>query len=153
MMPVSDNLPQLRDIHLPNGVSVWPLAYGWWVILGSITAFVALCYLWKYIRRKSKKLYALRLLEKLKDKNDIRSAAAMSEILRRICIYKYPSAVSLSGKAWIDFIEDHCKNKLKKQERDLLLNAPYMPEDITDFSSDDIDGLRLFCRNWIGENL
>ncbi len=153
MMPVSDNLPQLRDIHLPNGVSVWPLAYGWWIILVSIIALVALCYLWKYIRRKSKKLYALRLLEKLKDKNDIKSAADMSEILRRICIYKYPQAVSLSGKAWIDFVEDHCKTKLKNKEHDLLLNAPYMPDDITDFSADDISGLRFFCRDWIGENL
>lgn len=153
MVPVSNNLPQLRDIHLPNGVSVWPLAYGWWIILAGLITLVVLCCLWKYIRRKSKKLYALHLLEKLKDKNTIKSAADMSEILRRICVYKYPQAVSLSGKAWIDFVETHCKTKLKKQERDLLLNAPYMPDDIGDFSDDDVSGLQSFCHNWIGENL
>ena len=29
-----DNLPELRDIHLPSdGVSIFPLAYGWWGLL------------------------------------------------------------------------------------------------------------------------
>ena len=28
-----DNLPNLRDIHIPDGVSAFPPAYGWWVML------------------------------------------------------------------------------------------------------------------------
>lgn len=27
-----DNLPELRDIHVPDGVSAFPPAYGWWVV-------------------------------------------------------------------------------------------------------------------------
>lgn len=153
MMPVSDNLPQLRDIHLPSGVSLWPLAYGWWIVLAGIMAFIATIFLWRYVRRKSKKLYALHLLEKLKNQNNIKSAALMSEVLRRICVYKYPQAVSLSGKDWIDFVNAHGKTELKGKECELLLNSPYMPEEMVDFNSDDINKLRIYCSNWIGENL
>ena len=32
------NLPEIHDIYIPDGVSMFPLAYGWWVILGSIIA-------------------------------------------------------------------------------------------------------------------
>ena len=33
---MEQNLPELRDIHLPEGVSAFPPAYGWWVILGGM---------------------------------------------------------------------------------------------------------------------
>ena len=36
-----DNLPELRDIHLPStDISVFPLAYGWWLVLATIVAIV-----------------------------------------------------------------------------------------------------------------
>ena len=38
---LDNNLPELRDIHLPDGVSAFPPAYGWWVILATIIALVA----------------------------------------------------------------------------------------------------------------
>ena len=78
----------------------------------------------------------------------------MSEILRRICVYKYPSAASLSGREWIDFLNAHGKTKMSKKAAELLLNAPYMPETgEKDFSVTDALELKEFCKNWIGENL
>lgn len=148
-----DNLPELRDIHLPDGVSVWPLAYGWWTVLASCLAAWVLYRLFKIARLKSKKLFALRLLDSINCNNSLRSAAAMSEILRRICVDKYPEAVVLQGQKWIDFINAHSTVKLNGKTADLLLNAPYMPEDKADFAVADVVGLRLFCQKWIGENL
>ena len=40
-----NNLPELRDIHLPDGVSAFPPAYGWWIMLLSILAVIAMAYL------------------------------------------------------------------------------------------------------------
>lgn len=77
---MNENLPELRDIHLPDGVSAWPPAYGWWVILLGIVAVVILVELVTVIRRKSKKLYALHLLKGIHCNNSIRSAADMSAI-------------------------------------------------------------------------
>ena len=59
---MEQNLPELRDIHLPEGVSAFPPAYGWWVILGGILLLLLLTELFLIVRRKSKKRYALYLL-------------------------------------------------------------------------------------------
>ena len=42
-----DPLAQLKDIHLPDAVGLWPLAWGWWVllillVLIALTAFLML---------------------------------------------------------------------------------------------------------------
>ena len=59
-----DNLPELRDIHVPDGVSAFPPAYGWWVVLAGVVALFLLAELFLILRRASKKLYARRLLQK-----------------------------------------------------------------------------------------
>ena len=148
-----DNLPELRDIHLPDGVSFFPPAYGWWVIFGTIIGSIMLYRLIKLTLQKSKKRYALKLLKNLHSNSLIHQASSISTILRRICVYKYPEAVVLSGKQWTDFLNSKCKNKLDTKTSDLLLNAPYMQENSTVFSAEDIDKLQTFCRQWIGENL
>ena len=153
MVSMPDNLPELRDIHLPEEVSFWPIGYGWWVILIAISATLILLKMWSYLRRKSKKLYALRQLKKLEGKNSVKAAARVSEILRRICIYKYPQAVSLSGDEWINFLTNQGKINLEDNIKDILINAPYMPNDLPDFAVNDMAKLYSFCKSWIGENL
>ena len=148
-----DNLPELRDIHLPDGISLFPPAYGWWVIVGAIIGSVLFYRLIRLMLQKSKKRYALRLLKTPADNNFIHQASAMSTILRRICIYKYPEAIVLTGKQWTDFLNSKCKEKLDDKTAELLLNAPYMPDNRNVFSAEDIDKLQTFCQKWIGENL
>ncbi len=149
-----DNLPELRDIHLPEGVSAFPLAYGWWVILLTVIVVFVLWKFYKIIRQKSKKLYALRLLASINEPNVITSAAAMSELLRRICVYKYPQAVVLQGQEWINFLNSHSKKtQVSGKIAELLLNAPYMPLETAAYDNANLNTLRSFCRDWIGENL
>ena len=63
---MNDNLPELRDIHFPQDtISIWPLAYGWWLILSVILFMAAGIYLFRLYRTKSKKLYAIKLLDSL----------------------------------------------------------------------------------------
>ncbi len=150
---MQDNLPELRDIHLPDGVSAFPPAYGWWVILGGIVAVCLLLWIVAIVRKKSKKLYALHLLKKIYSANNVASAVEMSAILRRICVYKYQNAAALFGQEWIDFLNQHCKTKLQGNVADLLINAPYVPHDTKKYGADDVASLRLFCQKWIGENL
>ena len=148
-----DNLPELRDIHLPDGISLFPPAYGWWVIVGAIIGSVLFYRLIRLMLQKSKKRYALRLLKTPADNNFIHQASVMSTILRRICIYKYPEAIVLTGKQWTDFLNSKCKEKLDDKTAELFLNAPYMPDNSNVFSVEDIDKLQTFCQKWIGENL
>ncbi len=148
-----DNLPELRDIHLPaDGVSVFPLAYGWWLIILAIIATFVMLKLFFVVRKQSKKIYAKYLLNKFAKEDTLESATAMSEILRRICLKKYPEAVAFSGKEWINFLQSKTKYVLSEPARELLQTAPYRKKD--DFSDGKtVIELRKFCFAWVGENL
>ena len=150
---MNENLPELRDIHLPEGVSVWPPAYGWWVILGGSLCFVLIVALFQLLRKKSKKLYALHLLKNIYCNNSLRSVVEMSALLRRICVFKYKEAMTLYGEDWLNFLNSHSSKKLEGESAQLLLDAPYMKNLPQDFKSGNVVRLRLFCQNWIGENL
>ncbi len=146
-----DNLPLLRDIHLPEEISAFPLGYGWAVIAGVLVLLYAGYCLLQYIRTKSKKYYALKLLQNAAA-DDLSSARQISEILRRICVYKYKEAASLFGEKWIDFLNTKSRIKITNSAAELLVYAPYMPQSER-FKPEDYQQLKTFAKNWIGENL
>ncbi|MBQ9035792.1 MAG: DUF4381 domain-containing protein [Alphaproteobacteria bacterium] len=149
---MTDNLPELRDIHLPTyDVSAWPPAMGWYWLLAALILAFSVYKVVKFLRRKSAKLYAKHLLGAAE--NNISGAAQMSEILRRICVYRYPEAVALSGEQWIEFLNGKSKIKMNEKTVNLLQNAPYIPHESAIFTIEDVQNLRKFCLNWIGENL
>ena len=151
MMP--DNLPELRDIHLPDGVSAFPIAHGWWLILAGIVLLFLLIQFMLYLRRYSKARYALKLLQNISNANVVKAAKEMSEILRRICVLKYKEAAILLGADWIDFLNQKTKNPIGGKTAELLINAPYIPQESSTYSQEDLESLRRFCQKWIGENL
>ena len=150
---MQDNLPELRDIHLPDGVSFFPPAYGWWVILGCIIFLIASYHLIKTVIRKSKKLFALKALKNIDSGDVVDDAIKISELLRRICVYKYKEAITLFGKEWTEFLNNHCKEPIDDAASELLMNAPYISEKSNTYSSIDLDNLKKFAKVWIGENL
>ena len=77
----------------------------------------------------------------------------MSEILRRICLKKYPEAVAFNGQKWADFLLSKSKIVLSEKSLLLLQTAPYIKEDDHNFSARDFIELRKFCYDWVGENL
>ena len=148
-----DNLPDLRDIHIPDGVSIFPPAYGWWLMLLFILFLAFSYHFYKKYKHHSKKLYALRLLNNIREDNAINNAKAMSELLRRICVAKYPQAVVFFGRQWIDFLNAHSSKTLDAKTADLLIDAPYMPSSSNLYNIEDAELLRNFCQYWIGEKL
>ena len=152
-MTMNDNLPELRDIHLPDGVSIFPPAYGWYVIIGIV---LILCFSWKLYglwRLKSRKLYANRFLARLDTQNVTMSAIQVSELLRRICVYRYPQAVALSGSDWLNFLYAHCHHTLTPEAAQLLQNAPFINPQTSTYTTQNLQELINFTRRWIGENL
>ncbi len=150
---MQDNLPELRDIHLPSGdISFFPPAYGWWVLAGALSAAVLLTWLARFLLRRSKKRYALKLLAAAR-RPDLTSAVRMSEILRRICVYKYKTAAALFGMEWIEFLNRHTKEKISGKTARLLLDAPYINANSQVYDDKDVAELYRFCQRWIGENL
>ncbi len=147
-----DNLPLLKDIHLPDEMWFFPLGYGWCLIVAFPIVIYFFYRMFRYLQAKSKKYYALKLLSNIEE-NDLYSAAKISEILRRICLFKYKNAVSLYGNDWILFLNKHCKKQLTGQVAELLIYAPYMQSNHQKYDKQTYRNLRNFAKAWIGENL
>lgn len=148
-----NNLPEIRDIYVPDSVSFFPIAYGWWVLLISAVLLLFMIKLFLFGIRKSRKHYALNTLKNIKTSNSVTAAIEMSELLRRICTVKYKEAAALYGQDWIDFLNKHTENTLSGDEAKLLMYAPFMKESGNTFDETTAEKLKAFCKNWIGANL
>jgi hypothetical protein len=110
----ADPLAGLRDWHLPDPVSWWPPAPGWWVLAGlALAATLFAVGAWLTRRRRTaparaalSRLTALRA--ELRSQGDARRfAAAVSEVLRRLALARFPRerVAGLSGIDWLQFLD------------------------------------------------
>lgn len=148
-----DNLPEFRDIHIPDGVSVFPLAYGWWVILFAFIFLIAATRLVLWAIKTSRKHYALKTLKEIGINNPVEAAIKISELLRRICIYKYKEANVLYAQEWIDFLNTKTRFKIDGSAAKLLEYAPYMDINDKTYEAADAETLKEFAKQWIGANI
>ncbi len=147
------NLPQFRDIQIPDGVSFFPLAYGWWVLLLTLFLLIIGVRLFIAFWKSRRKYYSLKKLDAISVDNPIQAAMDISELLRRISLVKYRSSCALSGKDWIDFLNQHSTIPLSPQNAEFLSFAPFMSLSDSRYTSEDALELKTFCKNWIGGNL
>ena len=105
----------LRDLHLPDAVSWWPLAPGWWVLIA--LALIGLAFLvraWLRIRaRGAARRYALRQLNEIvaeyeERKNPVEFGVQLSELLRRTMLAYAPrlDVAGLTGDAWLERLDE-----------------------------------------------
>ena len=91
-MNTSDPLAQLRDIHLPEAVSWWPLAPGWW-ILGA-TLVVGIIYLsyffWQRYQLLTYRRQALLDIKQLPNNSQHDRITALLALLKRVAASAYP---------------------------------------------------------------
>ena len=134
--PHAQALGQLRDIHLPEPISWWPLAPGWYVIgsLAVITILAILYFIVRYYKNTRAKRQALRLLTAYRQQyqeegNSQLSAARVSELLKRVALVYFPRAkvASLQGNEWISFLNNSSKGLDFEQVCTELLDVPYQP--------------------------
>ncbi len=155
-MGETETLP-LRDIHLPEPVSWWPPAPGWWALLGLIILLFCSILAFRTIqRRRSVRVAALKALKEISanfasDHDAQRLAKSLSILIRRICLSYFPRAevAGLTGEPWLNFL-DGCLDWGKVSDRfsegtgRILITAPYQPKV-------EIDGDKLIflCTHWI----
>ncbi len=148
---------QLRDIHLPDPVSWWPPAPGWWALLTlSILLFFSIRAFLRMKKARRVRVAALKELELLStgftqvpDAHHL--VKALSVLLRRICLSYYPrfDVAGLTGEAWLAFLDKHLKGeqahaRFSKGLGRTLITAPYQAE-----AEIDGKGLLSLCRDWI----
>ena len=147
-----NNLPEIKDIHIPDTVSMFPLAYGWWIILAALIILFLLVKFIIFIIKTSKKYYALKELEDLDTIDNIDAVIGVSNLLRRICSIKHKNAATLYGKDWVNFLTNDGLS-LSKEASNLLIYAPFMDKKSKNFKPQHVDEIKAFCKKWIGDNL
>ena len=119
-----DPLAQLRDIHVPTEVNIWPLDWGWWVAIAVV--LLALFCLYKtitaHIRHNKARKQALALLESISAQQS-NWPVALNSILKRTAMSYYPTqqVAGLYGKQWQAFLTSALKSSDSKLESDLGL--------------------------------
>ncbi len=136
-MDSEDLLAQLADIHLPEPVSFWPPAPGWWVlgVLLLVLAGVGIHYLIQASHRRKIGLAALAELDRCYEKYAsadgdpdelrLRYVNEFNSVLRRVALVHFPHAnvASLGGAAWVDFIQE--KGDSKRLDEDIANALSY----------------------------
>ncbi|MFT4060599.1 MAG: DUF4381 domain-containing protein [Legionella sp.] len=133
-MDKPDPLAQLKDIHLPESVSFWPLAPGWYMVMTLI--LLLLFYLMYQVHQRHRhalaKKKALALLDTYQQRyeqehNVAITSAYISELLRRVALVYFPreQVASLHGEAWLQFLQQTGKGSDFNSVREMLLDAPF----------------------------
>ncbi len=161
-MPPDINDIPLRDIHLPDAISWWPLAIGWWLLIAMIILFGLIYYLKRRYREKRKVTQAaLQELMSIKaDYDENRDAQRFLEklsiLLRRVCLMIFPNqnVAGIIGKDWLVFL-DQCVRQNGKVNEPLftrkaaaaIINVPYMRE--IQFDDIQIEEIVKISQVWI----
>ena len=161
MQPDTSNIP-LRDIHLPDPVSWWPPALGWWLLLALLILSIVFVF-WLIRRRRLFKLRNTSIAEleaiykTYQEQYDAkRFTQELSVLLRRVSISYYPTtdAAGLTGATWLEFLDSLLSPKHNKSGQkfangvgEVLIKAPYQHN----LKNSDIDAEALYqlSAEWI----
>lgn len=164
-MESEDPLSQLADIHLPDPVSFWPLAPGWWLIIALI--LIGFCWLGFLSIRKlilSRRIQtAQRELEKAiqayrdqikNNDSDLNQAGldylyAVNTVLNRVALYTNPKhsreIAKLTGKPWLAYLDQTYKGtEFQDGPGKVLAEGQYRP-----VFRGEIESLYALAQSWI----
>ncbi|MBT8130570.1 MAG: DUF4381 domain-containing protein [Gammaproteobacteria bacterium] len=151
----AESLP-LRDIHLPEPVSWWPPAPGWWLLL--IAGIIIIAGLLVFRRISNSRLLKRTVIAEL---NTVREAyhqnhdpvelvKSLSTLMRRASISFYPrgTAASLTGQDWLKYLDSTSTRKdFEHGNGRILATAPYLPANSR--IDVDLEDLLSLCENWL----
>ena len=158
-MNPQDPLAQLTDIHLPEPVAWWPLAWGWWLLIGLLlVALIAgLWFAWHHRRRHRYRYQALAQLDEayrdyLETEDTAEYLQRLNQLLRRAVLSAWPvpdnqRLTSLSGESWLRFLDTSLPGETAEFSQGagrVLALGPYQPR-----PQADIEALHKLGQQWL----
>lgn len=151
-----DLLQQLRDIHYPPPIAIWPLTVGWYILTFLILVASSLIfYVWykAYQKHRVKRLVLQRIEELEAQRADQLQSVSeeLSMLLKRAALAKYSrrEVAGLHGEQWLAFLDATAQTKdFSQGSGRLLISTPYqlnkqmLPETIFHL-----------IRDWVKKNL
>jgi hypothetical protein len=150
-------MSQLRDIHLPEPISGWPPAPGWWLvgIFALLIIFIASRWLIAYYQKNAYRRAAQAQLNSLTKghgaQDDCASYASnINMLLKQVAVtsYQRTEVASLSGKEWLEFLDETGNTKNFSQGPGQYLETAQYQQD----ASFDLAALTQCCRQWINKH-
>lgn len=146
-------LNDLKDIYLPQPVSLWPLASGWYIviILLLVAAILLSMFGVKKYRKISKRKKIIQLFNSLENNylshQGSEVLSKISVLLKQVAITQFPNKnpQHLHGEKWLLFLDETGKtNKFSNGAGGLLIDS-YKPQ-VNDNLSDLFPVIRLWLR-------
>ena len=155
MNVTNDPLQQLREIHLPDPVSVWPPAPGWWILFVVVLSAI-LWAVWWYCRRRDSayrtardELASLRAAYAANAQEET-LVKGLSTLLRRysLTVYGRTRVAGLTGSAWLTFLDETGDTQAFTNGTGHVLNSvPYGGQNPVD-----INPLLDLVEHWLNKN-
>src|SRR6516165_10054078 len=127
-----DLLSQLRDIHLPPPITIWPLALGWYLLLAFfiILMLIAIYFWLSYLKKHHLKKCVMKRLEELQQEQNLHHAVSeeLSVLLKRAALATFPrkEVAGLYGEEWLQFLDKTAvTNEFTEGAGRQLISSPY----------------------------
>lgn len=134
-------LEDLIDIQGLDHIGVWPLAWGWWLIISIITVMVGITLFYLFKRSRYRNSWQYQAFVRLQDiQQRITTDAAKTVLqnlsleLRKIAMLttQRDQCAGLIGVQWLQWLHDHDPSGFNWADNGkLLIEAQYMPLSVT----------------------
>lgn len=154
------SLSNLHDVVMPEAVSWWPLAPGWYVIASLLLVFVVWATLHN-LRRYRRNAYRRQALQELQALGSAsgdpetrgRVLADVAELLRRVALSAYPRSriVGLTGEAWLAFLDETGGgDAFSRGSGRLLVTGAYRTSG--DYPADSVRKVLTLATGWVNDH-
>ncbi|KXF79888.1 DUF4381 domain-containing protein [Enterovibrio coralii] len=101
--PTSNTLP-LADIHLQAAPGLWPLAWGWWVLIAALLLILAVVVYALRLRAQKRKAQK----EAIKQLSHTDTLGDINALLKRAALTYFPrhDVAKLTGQSWLAFLDN-----------------------------------------------
>jgi len=134
MTPQLQDSMALRDIHLPDAVSWWPPAIGWWILLAVILLsiyFIPKLYRWLTfipLHKVTNEAFLKIEDEYRQHQDNTQLAQSLSKLLRQISMTYHgrEKVAHLTGEKWVDSLNTLTeKDYFSSELKNIIIHAPY----------------------------
>ena len=154
-----DPLAQLKDIHLPEAVSLWPPAIGWWILftLSLAGLLVISFYVLRYVKKNRYRGIAVEELKRIQENytqtnNKLVYIFNINRLLKKVAVnyYEKNSVSALSGQDWVSFLDSTADMQdFTQGAGQILASAPYSPPEQIEKTTVDTESLYRCTLQWI----
>ena len=155
-MNPQDPLAALHPLREPGLIGWWPLAPGWWIVIGLVVlALAALAFaLYRQYAANSYRRLAVEQLQSihgqwLADGDSQSYTVAINALLKRVALYAYPAreVAAFSGSRWTQFLNEGLLAS-GSSFPDSFINAAYQQQ----VSSSDCQNLLDTAQRWVNKH-